>query len=335
MLAWTLASTFLLGPSGGRQWHEEVVSPYLLPGGLADPAGRTGFFGDATHGITAIELRNGKVLWQSKAAVRPIMVTGVRLYASAPAGPGQLCVVALDLLHKGEVIFRSDSVDVAPATEAFPEIVRWTLGQDQLCVSWETSGSVAGGATIDLANGRVQPQRDRSYFPLKAPQDFVKYQLRWQGFVGCVYKALVLEETAAGQRLLLRGWDITSGLEGQSREVFHGARLVIQPTLNDRYVCVRDAVPSPDHKSDERGRHAWRIFDAATGDFVGRLSYEPGTQSIAVIGPRAFVLVAGPIAGSLRQPFASPRTIKAIDLATGKTIWERPAEEKRLTPVGM
>jgi hypothetical protein len=67
---------------------------------------------------------------------------------------------------------------------------------------------------------------------------------------------------------------------------------------------------------------------------VARLTYEPGTQAIAIIGPRAYCLVTGPLRGSVGQSFVNPRLLRAIDLNTGKMVWERPVEGKRQTLPG-
>ena len=38
--------------------------PVFLPGGVADPAGKTGYVTNATGGIDAIDLEGGRLLWQ-------------------------------------------------------------------------------------------------------------------------------------------------------------------------------------------------------------------------------------------------------------------------------
>jgi len=105
LIMWAVASAF--ASSEADPWHEVVVSPFVLPGGVADPAGRSGFLVNAEHGISAVDLRSGAVLWETSAACRPIVVRGERLYASIPGNDGEICVVALDINHKGRVVFRA------------------------------------------------------------------------------------------------------------------------------------------------------------------------------------------------------------------------------------
>ncbi len=321
--------------AGVAGWHETVVQPFALPGGVADPAGRTGYLADARGGVSAVDLRSGRVLWHSASARRPIVVTGERLYASAPAGPGRLRVVGLDVARKGEVVFESEPVTVPPAPAGRAQTLRWTPAVDHLSLTREISGDSApsGGATVDLRTGRVGPPPEAPA-GRKAPVDPGRRAVRWQGFVSGSYKALVLEESAAGKRLVLLGWDGVTGQPEPPRVLLEGDRPVVRVAANDRYLCLRDAVPSPEQKADERGRHAWSVVDAASGELVARLPYDPGTLGIALLGPRAYYLVAMPVRGKVGKPFLSPRVFRAVDPQTGKTLWERPAEGKWVTPAG-
>src|SRR5262249_43794681 len=63
--------------------HPPANSPLLLPAGIADPAGRVGYFASASGGIEAIDLTSGKVLWQTHEAQRPVLLDGEHLLAQA------------------------------------------------------------------------------------------------------------------------------------------------------------------------------------------------------------------------------------------------------------
>src|SRR5437879_933266 len=58
--------------------------PVALPGGTADPAGKTGFVANATGGIDALNLSDGKLLWKTKDASKPLVALDRRLVAWAP-----------------------------------------------------------------------------------------------------------------------------------------------------------------------------------------------------------------------------------------------------------
>ena len=59
------------------QEKKKATPAVLLPGpGVADPAGKVGFFPSTTGGIDALDLANGKLLWTSKDANRPLLAAG-------------------------------------------------------------------------------------------------------------------------------------------------------------------------------------------------------------------------------------------------------------------
>jgi hypothetical protein len=49
-----------------------------------------------------------------------------------------------------------------------------------------------------------------------------------------------------------------------------------------------------------------------------------------VLGPRLFVQQSGPIRGQLTQNAVSTRTLKAIELKTGKFLWQRAIADKQI-----
>src|SRR5690242_21101788 len=79
---WLSSSAFAASPS--------------LPHGLADPAGRIGFFASATGGIEALDLVSGKVLWQTHEAQRPLLLDGDHLIAQAGTKRNRLRILRLD-----------------------------------------------------------------------------------------------------------------------------------------------------------------------------------------------------------------------------------------------
>ena len=62
-----------------EEHRPKPVPPVILPGGgVADPAGRSGFFPNTTGGIDALDLASGKLLWQSKDGQGPLLATADR-----------------------------------------------------------------------------------------------------------------------------------------------------------------------------------------------------------------------------------------------------------------
>jgi hypothetical protein len=55
-------------------------------------------------------------------------------------------------------------------------------------------------------------------------------------------------------------------------------------------------------------------------------------QAMAVVGPRLFYAVPGPVQGAIHRPVVPARTLKALSLETGKVLWERAVAGKQLNP---
>ena len=52
----------------------------------------------------------------------------------------------------------------------------------------------------------------------------------------------------------------------------------------------------------------------------------------ALLGGRIYFLVAGRINSSMDRPFMVPRSLRAVDLKTGTTLWEQPVGGKVSAP---
>ncbi len=323
-----------------------------LPGGLADAAGRTGYLSSATQGIEAVDLLTGDVLWSSQEAEIPLLIANDHLYAQAGTKRNRLRVLAYDLTRKGEVVLESDPV-------VFPDWVvtadvpgrsfksTWHLERDYLVLCWQARAwyqgktkptpamdaaarkQVDGMVRIHLRTGQVV------HFPAEAPgvsfavpvphKDLEKKSLRWQGQVNDEYKVVVQEEEGDHQKLLLLTWNRLGAKVGEPRELFVGRRPMVLPSMDERILCIREAIPSPDQRvvNEERTKYAWSLFSLETGATVARVAYETSTQAMTVVGPRLFVQQSGPIRGSLAEAAIPTRTIKAIDLKTGRILWQR------------
>jgi hypothetical protein len=333
--------------------------PILLPGGLADPGGRIGYLSSAVGGIEAIELKTGEVLWESIEAQRPLLLTGSRLIAQAGVKRNRLRILVFDALS-GECLLESDPV-VLPGwvvTGPAPGRTfnsRWHLDRNQLVLAWEADASytgtarptpqkeaaarrhAAGTARIDLDTGLVElgPADKSLAGPLpQAVKEVEKMSVRWQGTLGPLACAVVLEESSGGQSLMLRIWDPASGKALEPRELLRGKRLMVQPTLDGRYLALRDASTAPDERGVGRPapETAWTLVPLDFTGPVRKVPYELGTQTLAVVGPHLLYAVPGSVSGAINRPLVPPRTLKAVNLETGKVVWERPVAGKPLTP---
>jgi hypothetical protein len=335
-----------------------VSRPILLPCGIADPAGRTGFFGSASGGLEAIDLKAGELLWETTEAQRPLIVWGSRLIAQAGVQRNRLRILVFDLTQNGHCVLESDPV-VLPEWVVTADApgrsfdARWLLDRNQLVLTWEASAwyagitrptpkqeaagrkHAAGTARIDLDTGRVD-QGPAEPVPIQPPAGQLpaleQKSVRWQSEIGNRFYAVLLEEKDGQQVLVLRSWDRTGGHESKSIELLRGKRLLLQATLDGHNFCLRDAGSTPDEVNlgKERTDKHWIVVSPELGGAVARLPYEPGTQAVAVLGTRAYYSVAGQVRGHMDRPLVQPRTVKAYDLKAGKRLWECPVAGKVL-----
>jgi hypothetical protein len=337
-----------------------VAPPIPLPCGIADPAGRTGFFASVSGGIDAVDLKTGELLWETTEAQRPLLLAGTRLLAQAGVQRNRLRILAFDLTQNGACVLESDPV-VLPGWVVTAEApgrsftAHWRLDRNQLLLAWEASAwytgttrptpkqeaaarkHAAGTARIDLDSGRVEvgPAEPPAQHP--AVEDFPeldKKAIRWQGIAGGRRCAILLEESSSQQKLLLRSWDAATGKEAEPKELLRGKRLLLQPTLDGRLLLLRDAGNTPDENNlgKDRTDQFWTLVSPELGAAVARLPFSPGTQAVAVLGLRVYYAVSGPVRGSLDRPLLQPRTVRAYDLKTGKQVWERAVAGKVLAP---
>jgi hypothetical protein len=175
---------------------QEKTVPRRLPGGgVADPAGKTGFFPNTSSGIDALDLATGNVLWTSKDANRPLLATENRLFAQQ-GNANQVRLLVLDNSKDGKRVFESQPIvfpDWVSVQVAYGRSFRSSARVDikGLWLSWEARAFYAGGARptpqiekaarkeasgvarVDLDTGKIEPlDADKiaagKFFPIPA-----------------------------------------------------------------------------------------------------------------------------------------------------------------------
>src|SRR5687768_16853842 len=103
---------FLLGLVPAAAGKGVLRMPVVIPGGVADAGGKTGYVANPTGGIDAIDLQSGKLLWATEEASRPLVAFGHRLVAQAgrKGRANSVRVVVLDGKDRGKRLLASDPV---------------------------------------------------------------------------------------------------------------------------------------------------------------------------------------------------------------------------------
>jgi hypothetical protein len=201
------------------------VRPALLPAGIAGPAGRTGFFANATEGIDAVDLATGRRVWQTREAQKPLFVLNDRLYAQAGLKRNRLRILAFDLTAAGRVDLETDPVVLPRWVVTGPAPghtfkAHWQPEGKQLILDWAASAwpvrrpgvpdvglpvrkHASGTARIDLLTGKVtagpSAARPATAEPARAPRYLEKVHVRWQAITADKHVAVVQEfEPAPG-----------------------------------------------------------------------------------------------------------------------------------------
>jgi hypothetical protein len=135
---------------------------------------------------------------------------------------------------------------------------------------------------------------------------------------------------------VLRAWDVETGQVFEPRELLRGRRLVVLPTRDGRHLALRDTLPSPDELTGPQAvrRNDWRFFHPDKGKMIGSGRFVPGTQEVVVKGERAYYLVAGPLRGPLDGLGVRSQMVQAVELYSGRLVWQRPVAGKAFTPPG-
>jgi hypothetical protein len=345
-----------------------------IPGGVADSEGRTGFITGSDGHIDALDLQSGNVLWRTAEQARPVALVGTRLAAWSPVPDkaNRLRVLVFDTTQEGKL-----TLEAIPVTFPDWVAVGLTHGRtfsvtgeaagDNVLLRWEAHAFYAGGAPpppeviraakkdaagvaqVGLKSGKVRMldvKEVPSPNPAPVPQALkeVKSRQYWTGkswetgplIAGSVLAALEQpEKTGPKQKLLLRRWELKTGKALEPITLIEGKELWPQIALGGQHVFVHQALVKEQLPA---GDYAWWVFSLETGKQLGKVSFEPGAEGLAVLGSRALFLVPGvakkrPPGGPFGFP-PQPRSLKAFDLASGRLLWDHPVEPvRRLLPL--
>jgi hypothetical protein len=315
-------------------------------------------------GIDAIDLANGETLWQTTESNKPLLAFEKRLVVWTPVKdrPHEIRLVVLDTSEKGKKVLESKPIEL-PEWVGFGGyghsfVAKANLEKSAVIVTWEAHARYAGGAAptpeilkaatkdatgaarVNLENGKVETvdPKELEESALKLPESLEKVKSRqyWTGSdwktapLVCGDKASVLEvESAKDQeKMSLKIFDLATGKEKDTVKLLEGKSLWPQLSLDGRYLFVHQALVKEQLPA---GDFAWWVFELDTGKQICKLAYVQTTAGMTVVGDHALFLIGQEPRGRPNR-MNQPRSLQAVNLKTGKIVWEHPVEPLVILP---
>jgi len=177
--------------SGGGK--DKANGPNICGLGILAPSGKVLFLPSAAGGIESVALFNGKTIWESKDASKPLLATDEKLFAKAlvKKKKNQLKIVVLDA-RTGERLLESEAI-------VFPDWVSVTrdyglrfhatgrLDKNDLILTWEARAfydggpppppgrdlnakNIGGAFRVDLASGKLAEVKGYKFKAAEVPE---------------------------------------------------------------------------------------------------------------------------------------------------------------------
>jgi hypothetical protein len=292
-----------------------TASAFAAPVAKEGVALRDGVVVDATRsvayvmhpegGIQALDLRRGNALWHSAAAERPLALAGNHLVAQAnPGKNGELRIVALGV--RGGLLGSRADIQMpegirAEVAETLQRSFHVTAmpSQSGVLIAWETEEFSGLPAKREHQLGQV----------LGASAESHQGNPRGTALFDPQAGRLSVAASAAGQ--IARpavAMSLSAPAAAESRFSSADGRYVLASRLVD------DAAALP---------YQWTISNAKTGAVLGTFRAEASMAPFAVAGTRLIHVAQPSIRVEGEKMVERPLRIRAVDLATGREVWQR------------
>jgi hypothetical protein len=303
---------------------------HRFPMGLADAARGVAYVASDAGYVDAIELRDGKRIWESNEKAKPLALYEDNLVAATPGTKGnELTIFLLDGGKGNGLRTLSISFPDAVKTVALAFTYRLKEVQDTVQLSWTYLPSDRGGAMRRLDAGVPGPaplsgvkQIDFQAGVVKdAPSeagskatdnnqtfpghDDSKSTFDPWNVAGTVVR-LAIEDVASGKQVVLK--TVSSSGKAETRSLLSGADPTPYKSEDGCYIFLLQKPPS--------NQQPWHIFSAGSGKQVGTIVFEPGSGQPDVIGSTAFWLLA-----RHTEPERETHILEAADIVTGRMLW--------------
>jgi len=362
-----VAGTCAASSNAPGQSAEEVqstASPFELRSGvIIDPKRGEAYLMNPHHGIDAIALASGKLIWSTTAGAKPLTVVDDRLVAQAenPGDARVLSIVVLDAKSSGQPVFKSAlplpkgvfaSIDDGLGTSFIvsintvrPRSASSRVQPNSLLLLWRfsqrTISGIAhrgppeerqtrGAARIDLDTGRVVPLKTIPE-PIEFDGGQVPPNLQHLAESGALPGApqragqffIASEPTGSGERTTVRRWDAVSGRERANIELDPGFGVAF-PSADGQLLLANKPIGA-----DATGRqnYLWSIYSLETGQRVAETRM-PTSAAQFFIWRSILVYESGPYGQLIDGKWtAEPLELRAVDLKTNVEAWKVPLRD--------
>jgi hypothetical protein len=170
-----------------------------------------------------------------------------------------------------------------------------------------TREEMPAGLEKELVEERERRRADESYLALRV--------LATEKYAGFVLARLLPDER---MRVVVKRWDRKTGKALDPLELFTGRAGPVAISADGRTVLI-DRSPPTDEVPQDPG--VWMAFSSETGKPLVTFSADPSATGMTAVGRRAFYLVQERRREGDTTVYE--RTLKVVDLETGKKLWER------------
>lgn len=349
-----------------KQPDVKPVGPIPFPDGVIDAERRTAFVSSPKGGTQAIRLEDGKVLWTNDdVAARPWLVAGPRLVARGER------LVVLDLRGGGQLLRQCDApaypkVEVPDRCTVSFNLWDPHVAGDVLEAKWYAVAAIdrskgrpfpfeawtafnkavpVGTVKVNLDTGRAEVQTDpkpadvtaglvpqaakpEQRAPAGLPE---KLTAAWQQYHkdqggritvldGRLVGVSLTVEPARPEylkKVVLNAWDLKTAAAAEPVEL-----------VKDKALAIANVVLTEDR------RHAGVVFSTSALTIYSLADGKPVAREVKGVSSPENAFVDG-----MRLYSAEPtgdgggRTLRAIDLKSGKPAWDRPLQPRSTVPL--
>jgi hypothetical protein len=320
----------------------------LCPGVIADTVRGVTYLMNPHHGIDAVDLSSGRLLWRTSAGAKPLLVDGDRLIAQAEvrSRPDVLRLIVLDRAREGAAGRVADvalpgaawvGIDDGPGA-SFQVEAHMLAGK--LVVAWTSSArpltgvappsdigpadhTATGTARIDLDTGRVESVAPTGVTPPPACPlpDTLARQVESAELPHRPWRAggaLALVVAHAHARLVLKRWQLESGAPLADVTLAGDGFVAWRVSADRQHVLVSKAATSDVPVWEE---YAWSIYSLASGERVA-ISRSHSSADWFFLLRRDLVHESRPFGRRIGERWVDePRRVRAFDLDTGRERW--------------